>query len=139
MFSEIEKKNLFEKNILKLIRLKSYIKHRVRRLIDKKDLGSFEFRYSINALERMHYAYILYNAAKLAKRLDIKQISVIEFGVASGRGLLLLEKYSQEIEKILGVEVEVYGFDMGSGLPNPTGYKDLPYHWKKGFFKMDVK
>ena len=64
------------------------MKKRLKRLIDKKRIGSFEFRMKINALERMNYAYICYNAAKLAKKLDYDRISVIEYGVAAGRGLL---------------------------------------------------
>ena len=86
----------------------------------------------------MHYAYIVFNAAKLAKKLNLKSISVIEFGVANGRGLLLLEYYSKEIEKLLDINIEIYGFDMGTGLPNPRD-KDLPYHWKKGFLKWTKK
>ena len=87
----------------------------------------------------MHYAYVVFNAAKLAKKLNLNSMSVIEYGVANGRGLLLLEYYSKEIEQLLGINIEIYGFDMGTGLPNPSGHKDLPYHWKKGFFKMDEK
>lgn len=130
--------NFIEKIFHRLFNFNSYVKHRLRRLIDKKKIGSFEFRYLINSLERMHYAYILLNAAKLAKKLNISKISVIEYGVANGRGLLLLEYYSTEIKKMLDIEIEIYGFDMSSGLPEPSGYVDLPYHWKRGFFKMDV-
>jgi hypothetical protein len=132
-------KNFLENLIIKIASSKSYFRNRVKRLIDKKKIGSFEFRYAINSLERMHYAYIVLNAASLAKRLNIKTISVIEYGVAGGRGLLLLEYYATEVKKLLGVDIEIYGFDMGSGLPEPEGYRDLPYHWKKGFFKMDVE
>ena len=132
-------KNFLENLIIKIVSSKSYFRNRIKRLIDKKKIGSFEFRYAINALERMHYAYIVLNAASLAKRLNIKTISVIEYGVAGGRGLLLLEYYATEIKKLSGVEIEIYGFDIGSGLPEPEGFRDLPYHWKKGFFRMDVE
>ena len=110
---------------------------RFKRIIDKKKIGSFKFRMNINALERMHYAYICYNAAKLAKRLNLNKISVIEYGVAGGRGLLILEDYASEIKKILGVQIDIFGFDTGSGLPKPKDYRDLPYHWKEGFFSME--
>ena len=113
------------------------LKRRLKRLIDKKKIGSFAFRMKINALERMHYAYICYNAASLAKKLNLNQISIIEYGVASGRGLLILEDYASEIEKILGVRIDIFGFDLGSGLPKPEDYRDLPYHWKEGFFSMN--
>ena len=42
----------------------------------------------INALEHMHYSYIWYNAAKLAKRLNYDRISVIEYGVVGGTRLI---------------------------------------------------
>ena len=130
--------NIFEKYFVRLFNSKSYFKHRIRRLIDKKKIGSFEFRYSIGCLERMHYAYIVFNAANLAKKLKYNSVSVIEYGVAGGRGLLLLEYYAKEIKIIFDIDIQIYGFDMGSGVPDPDGYKDLTYHWKKGFFQMDI-
>ena len=91
----------------------------------------------VNALKRMPYAYICFNAAKLAKKLGYDRISVIEYGVGGGAGLLSLEEYTEEIKKILGVQIDIYGFDTGLGLPKPTDYRDLPYHWKEGFFSMN--
>ena len=52
-----------------------------KRLLDKKKIGSFEFRMKINAPERKWYAYILYNSAMLAKKLNFNRISAIEYGV----------------------------------------------------------
>ena len=131
--------NFIHKSIIGLLNIKTKIKKRLKRLIDKKKIGSFEFRMKINALERMHYAYICYNAAKLAKKLNYDRISVIEYGVAGGRGLLILEEYAEEIKKLLNINIDVYGFDLGTGLPKPKDYRDLPYHWKEGFFNMDEK
>lgn len=108
-----------------------------KRLIARLGLGSFEFRYRIEALQRMQYAYIMYQAAKLAAKLKQPRISVLEFGVAGGVGLLWMERYAEEIERIFPVEIEIYGFDTGAGLPPPSDYRDLPYHWKEGFFAMD--
>ena len=62
-----------------------------------------------NALRRMPYAYICFNAAKLAKKLGYDRISVIEYGVGGGAGLLSLEEYTDEIKKILGVQIDIYG------------------------------
>ena len=129
--------NFLHKSILNILNIKSKLKKRLKRLIDKKRIGSFEFRMKINALERMYYAYICFNAAKLAKQLGHNRTSVIEYGVAGGRGLIILEEYADEIKKILGIQIDVYGFDLGSGLPKPKDFRDLPYHWKEGFFLMD--
>lgn len=103
-----------------------------------KKFGSFEQRVKIGAVSRPDYAYCVYQAASLAKKLGHKRISVLEYGVARGDGLLHLEQHAEEVTKIFGVEIEIYGFDTGEGLPEPVDYRDLPYHWKKGFYKMDV-
>jgi len=122
-----------KKILFKIIRSSKKIKH----IIEKYNIGSFKFRMNLGALRRNHYAYICFNAALLAKKLGYKKISVLEYGVAEGSGLLSLEKYTEEIEKILDIEIEIYGFDTGKGLPKVDNYKDLPYHWKEGFFLMD--
>ncbi len=109
----------------------------LRPIIRKLKIGSFEFRLNFNALKRMQYAYICFNAAKLGKKLGYKKISVIEYGVAGGQGLLILESHIKEIEKYFNIEIDIFGFDTGEGLPNPIDYRDLPYHWKKGFYPMD--
>ena len=63
---------------------------------------------------------------------------MIEFGVAGGGGLLMLEHHAREVERLIpSVKIETYGFDTGIGLPPPTDYRDLPFHWREGFFAMD--
>jgi hypothetical protein len=76
-------------------------------------------------------------AAKLAKRLGHKKFSVIEFGVAGGNGLLNLEMHAAEIKKLMNIDIEIFGFDTGAGLPPPADYRDLPYVWRSGFFAME--
>jgi hypothetical protein len=88
-------------------------------------------------MRRTEFAYGLYYAAMQAKMLGVKSISTLEFGVAGGASLLLMEEYAQEIEKITGVKIEVYGFDTGEGMPEASDHRDLPYIWEKGFFKME--
>lgn len=109
----------------------------LRRLIRKLELGGYAFRADVGAVDRPPYAHIVLNAARLAQKLGIPRISVIEFGVAGGNGLVSLERHAEAVEELLGVKVEIYGFDTGKGLPAPTDYRDLPYHWKAGFFEMD--
>ena len=107
-------------------------------IIKKYEIGSYLFRMRKDALERTHYGYIVYNGALLAQKLGHKRISVLEFGVAGGNGLLNLEYHAREVKKILDIDIDIYGFDTGEGLPEPEDYRDLPYHWKSGMFKMDV-
>ena len=103
----------------------------------KLGAGSFKLRLDYDVLPRPHYAYSVYYAAQLAERLGLKRISVLEFGVAGGNGLIELERMAEEVEKVFDVKIEIYGFDTGLGLPPPQGYRDLPYIWREGFFEMD--
>jgi len=93
--------------------------------------------YNQNKLPRMHYARQIYEASVLARKLNYDKISVIEFGVAGGNGLLNCEFHAQEIEDITGVKIEIYGFDTGKGLPPSANYKDAPWSWGEGFYKMN--
>lgn len=105
--------------------------------IERWNLGSYEFRVGQGAVDRPHYAYCVWQAARLAQRLGVPRISVIEFGVAGGNGLLSLERHAAKTSEATGVTIDVYGFDTGEGLPAPTDYRDLPYRWKPGFFEMN--
>jgi hypothetical protein len=94
-------------------------------------------RLQFDAVYRPHYGFCIYHAALLAKALGIPAISVLEFGVAGGNGLVNIERHVSEISKELGIRFEVYGFDMETGLPKPLDYRDMPYMWAEGFYKMD--
>ncbi|MFZ0772507.1 MAG: hypothetical protein WCA49_01995 [Candidatus Sulfotelmatobacter sp.] len=85
------------------------------------------------------YRFGIYSAASTAKLLGLQGISVIEFGVAGGNGLLAMEKAADEVGKHFGVSIDVFGFDTGGGMPAPTDYRDLPYVWGEGFYAMDVE
>ncbi len=102
-------------------------------------VGSIETRVAFDAWSRPHYAFGVYSAAQLAKTLGLTGISVAEFGVAGGRGLLALEQTSCEISRALGIRIDVFGFDSGGGMPDPVDYRDLPHVWAKGFYKIDVE
>ena len=106
-------------------------------LLKRVPFLSYPTRVKYEAVDRPYYAYPLWHAARLAKGLGHDSVSVIEFGVAWGRGLLCLERHAREVEKHLGIRVEVYGFDTGEGLPPPENYRDIPYYWTESMFKMD--
>ncbi len=63
---------------------------------------------------RANHIWGILNAAYLAKALGVGRISLIEFGVAGGNGLVSMELAADRIEKLLGVGIDVYGFDTGS-------------------------
>lgn len=87
--------------------------------------------------QRPHYTWGMAHGAYLAQQLGIPRISVIELGVAGGNGLVALDQAAALVEKALGVEIDVFGFDSGTGLPKPQDYRDLPNLWAPGDFPMD--
>jgi len=116
-----------------LLHPRRFLLHKVR-----ETFGDYETKLKFGAISRPNYGYCLYNAAKLAKKLGYSKISAIEFGVAGGNGLLNFEFHAEQIRKLVSIDMEIYGFDTAEGLPKPLDYRDLPYHWKEGFYKMDV-
>ena len=62
--------------------IRTLAKHVVKTL----NLGSYEQRVNIGAVERLHYGFCVYQAAKLEKVLGYNRISVVEYGVAGGKG-----------------------------------------------------
>ena len=92
-----------------------------------------------DVVDRPQYGYGVYRAAQEAKALGLGTISVIEFGVAGGKGLLALERMASAISAELNIRIDVFGFDGGSGMPKPLDYRDLPSVWKEGFFAMNVE
>jgi hypothetical protein len=96
-----------------------------------------EYLVRSQATARPHYAYCMWVAADLARRLGIKRISAIEFGVAGGNGLAFMVGFAERIRSHTGVTVECIGFDTGKGMPEPEGVKDLPYWFKAKQYAMD--
>lgn len=88
---------------------------------------------------RPNYKWGAFCAALTAKTLNYPAISLLEFGVAGGNGLLALEQAAADAEVLSGVRIEVYGFDTGKGLPKPKDYRDLPQMWQEGDYDMDVE
>jgi hypothetical protein len=108
-----------------------------RKLIKKFSLFSYKDRLSIGLIDYAHYGHCIFQAAKLAHSLKYPRISVIEFGCGGGNGLVHAERHIAEVMKIFPVDFELYGFDLGIGLPSPEDYRDMPYYFKGGLYKMD--
>lgn len=89
------------------------------------------------AAERPQYALGVLFAARLAKELKIPEIIAIEFGVASGEGLLALAVMSAQAEEETGTRILVYGFDSGIGLPPSSDPRDHPDKWRAGDYPLD--
>ena len=109
----------------------------ISNILRRVPIGTFGFRLALDGVTRPNYGYAMFYAAKQARCLGIKGLTAIEFGVAAGNGLIAMETMAEEVEKATGVGFDVYGFDMGTGLPAPSDYRDLPYLFKGGFYEMD--
>jgi hypothetical protein len=123
------------------------------RLHDRSDLRSaraaVETAYpEINALfvriirktgVRPAYLWGSLHGAYLAKALGITAVSLIEFGVAGGNGLVDLDQIGQALGPCVGVQGVVYGFDTGRGLPAPADSRDCPNLFSGGDYPMDVQ
>jgi hypothetical protein len=88
---------------------------------------------------RPAYLWGSLHGVHLAKALGIGAVSLIEFGVAGGNGLVDLEQIGQALEACLGVRVAVYGFDTGRGLPTPIDIRDCPNLFSGGDYPMEVE
>ena len=106
-------------------------------MMKRMRLGTFKQRLKYDGVVYPPYAHGMWSAALQAKSLGLKKITAIEFGVASGGGLMAMEKHGTEIKNLTGVDFEIFGFDTGKGLPKPTDYKDQCYFWKESDFVMD--
>lgn len=111
----------------------------LRGLDRRLDLFSYSTKLEIGSIERPYYGHGVLHAAQLAKRLGHSAVSVLEFGVAGGNGLLNLEMHAAKVTKETGVRVAIYGFDTGAGMPPPLDYRDMPYLWQAGYFRMDLE
>jgi hypothetical protein len=91
------------------------------------------------AVERPNYLAGVLAAAELAKSDGVNEISVMEFGVAGGSGLVKLQEYASLVERQTGVSIKVFGFDTGEGLPDLCNdFRDHPDQWRVNDYRMDV-
>jgi len=110
-----------------------------RAIVKRSPSASFEDRLAWDALDRPHYAYGTYWAARQARALGMRAMSVLELGVAGGNGLVCLEEVADIVGRILDIDIAVVGFDAASGMPEPVDHRDMPYLWQPGFFPMDIE
>ncbi len=100
--------------------------------------GRFEWKVAFDLVLRHYNAYGILQAAKLAKQAGIGGITVVEFGVAAGAGLLNMCEIASQVKKATGVDIRVIGFDTGKGMPAPVDWRDHPDLYAAGDFPMDV-
>ena len=75
-------------------------------------------------------------AAFLGVRSGNREISVVEFGVGRGGGMISMLKISRIFSKVLNMKIRVVGVDNGKGLPRPKDSRDHPEIWREGEFRL---
>lgn len=98
--------------------------------------GSFRAKVEFDLVVRMHHAWGLLYAADQAKRCGIRELTALEFGVASGAGLLNMREVAERVTRETGIAFRIIGFDAGTGLPRPKDYRDHPEHYRQGDYPM---
>ena len=99
--------------------------------------GNFRTKISHDLILRQQHAWSILKCADAAVSLGLKEVTLIEFGVASGAGLLNICKIAEMATKETGVTFRIFGFDTGKGMPPPRSYKDHPELYQAGDFPMD--
>ena len=84
---------------------------------------------------RIEYAIMMCIAAAECEAMGAETMTVIEFGVYRGDGLLALADICRQIADCCSVKFRLCGFDSGVGLPPPADYRDHPEIWHAGDFK----
>lgn len=91
--------------------------------------GSYPAKVAFDLVVRQQYAYPILFAAQSAKKLGLERIAILEFGVATGAGLLNMCELAARTEAATGVAIEVVGFDTGTGMPPAVDHRDLPEYF----------
>lgn len=99
--------------------------------------GTLRAKIAHDLIVRPFNAYAILQAADWAQRYGLSQVTLIEFGVASGAGLLNMAYIAERVTRATGVRFHVYGFDTGRGMPPAEDYRDHPDIYSPGDFPMD--
>lgn len=99
--------------------------------------GSFRKKVEYDLILRPYSAFGILQAADKAKEIGLKKITVIEFGVANGAGLMNMIEISKKVTKTTGVEIQIFGFDTAKGMPEPIDFKDHPEYYNTGDYPMN--
>lgn len=99
--------------------------------------GSFRTKVAFDLVRPRKYAFAILEAAKSARKLGKREVTIIEFGVAAGGGLLSMCDLARRVTDFAQVQIKVVGFDTGAGMPPPVDYRDHPDLYQAGDFPMD--
>lgn len=98
--------------------------------------GGFRARVAFDLVVRQNHAFGLLKAADQAREFGIRRIAAVEFGVAQGAGIMNLCEIARRVSRATGVEIDIIGFDTGTGMPPPRDHRDHPEVYAAGDFPM---
>jgi hypothetical protein len=101
--------------------------------------GTYRAKVSFDLVLRQHYAFGTLWAAERARSANLHSVTVVEFGVGEGTGLINLCKIAKRTSAVTGVEINVVGFDTGTGMPAPVDYRDHPDLYRAGDYAMEYE
>src|SRR5690606_30770495 len=78
--------------------------------------GSFRAKVAFDLILRQQHAYAILACADLAREMDIHEVSLVEFGVAAGAGMLNICELAKRVTRETGVRFRIFGFDTGKGM-----------------------
>jgi hypothetical protein len=101
--------------------------------------GSLRAKVAFDLVIRQHTAYCLLRCADQARTRGLNCVTIVEFGVAAGAGLLNMAEIASRVTRETGVEFRIIGFDTAVGMPPPVDYRDHPDLYREGDFQMDER
>jgi hypothetical protein len=102
-----------------------------------KVFGSYTMKIDFDLIRPRHYAFAILEAARFAQQQEVSALTIIEFGVATGQGLLAMCDIARQVSRETGIQFSVIGFDTGCGMPPPVDYRDHPDLYQAGDFPMN--
>lgn len=101
--------------------------------------GTFRAKVAFDLVLRHHHAYGILSVADEARELGIARLTLIEFGVSTGAGILNMADVAGRVTRVTGVQFDIFGFDTGQGMPLPRSVRDHPELYQAGDFAMNVE
>jgi hypothetical protein len=98
--------------------------------------GSTRAKIDFDLILRPQHAASILRAADVARGLGLPGLTVLEFGVASGAGLSNMCQVAGLVSAETGIDIQIAGFDTGSGMPPAVDYRDHPELYREGDYPM---
>jgi hypothetical protein len=98
--------------------------------------GTVKQKIDYDLILRHPYAFCIQEAADQARKNGVPRLTLLEFGVANGAGLLNLCHIAEKVSKESGVQFDIVGFDSGNGMPPARDYRDHPEKYFTGDFPV---